>query len=302
ITQSSTVPCLFPLQYIRVALDSKPDALLQLMLREWQMERPKLLLTVQGGSENFNLPPKVKQAFSKGLMTAALSTGAWILTDGINTGVSKYVGEAVKTFGGHDLRKRSTVGITPWGGIDNNTDLIGRDVFRPYQPLGNPLSKRACLNRFHSQFLLVDDGTLGKHGCQQGLRTRLERHIQLQKIHPRLNQGVPVMCVVVEGGPNIVYTVLDYVSSVPPVPVFVFEGSGRAADILALLHKQTLDADIKDDFVIRIEDVFGVKRAEASQLYSALLRCMDHRESVSEASFGNVCVSTYGILTLHKWL
>uniref|UniRef100_A0A3Q3XCR1 non-specific serine/threonine protein kinase n=1 Tax=Mola mola TaxID=94237 RepID=A0A3Q3XCR1_MOLML len=228
-------------KYIRVALDSKPDALLQLMLREWQMERPKLLLTVQGGSENFNLPPKVKQAFSKGLMTAALSTGAWILTDGINTGVSKYVGEAVKTFGGHDLRKRSTVGITPWGGIDNNTDLIGRDVFRPYQPLGNPLSKRACLNRFHSQFLLVDDGTLGKHGCQQGLRTRLERHIQLQKIHPRLNQGVPVMCVVVEGGPNIVYTVLDYVSSVPPVPVFVFEGSGRAADILALLHKHHLE-------------------------------------------------------------
>lgn len=67
-------------------MDSKPEVLLQLMLREWQMERPKLLLTVQGGSENFPLPPKVKQAFSKGLMTAALSTGAWILTDGINTG------------------------------------------------------------------------------------------------------------------------------------------------------------------------------------------------------------------------
>ena len=43
-------------------------------------------------------------------------------------GVSKYVGEAVKTFGGHDLRKRNTVGITPWGVIDNNVDLIGRDV------------------------------------------------------------------------------------------------------------------------------------------------------------------------------
>lgn len=43
-------------------------------------------------------------------------------------GVSKYVGEAVKVFGGHDLRKRNTVGITPWGVIDNNIDLIGRDV------------------------------------------------------------------------------------------------------------------------------------------------------------------------------
>ncbi|XP_040010263.1 transient receptor potential cation channel subfamily M member 6 isoform X9 [Xiphias gladius] len=273
-------------KYVRVAVDSKAEVLLQLMLREWQMERPKLLLTVQGGSENFTLPPKVKQAFSKGLITAALSTGAWILTDGINTGVSKYVGEAVKSFGGHNLRKRNTIGITPWGVIDNNMDLIGRDVFRPYQPLGNPLIKRACLNGFHSHFLLVDDGTLGKHGCQQGLRRKLEKHIQLQKIHPRLNQGVPVVCVVVEGGPVIVSTVLDYVSNVPPVPVLVFEGSGRAADLLAFLHKQTavdrqLDADIKEDFLVRIGDVFGVDRAEASHLYTLFLQCMDHRQSIT---------------------
>uniref|UniRef100_A0A7N9ARQ3 non-specific serine/threonine protein kinase n=1 Tax=Mastacembelus armatus TaxID=205130 RepID=A0A7N9ARQ3_9TELE len=273
-------------KYVRVAVDSKPELLLQLMLREWQMERPKLLLIVQGGSENFTLPPKVKQAFSKGLITAALSTGAWILTDGINTGVSKYVGDAVKTFGSHDLRKRNTVGITPWGVIDNNTDLIGKDLFRPYQPVGNPLSKKACLNGFHSHFLLVDDGTMGKHGCQQGFRRKLEKHIQLQKIHPRLNQGVPMVCVVVEGGPAIVSTVLDYVSSVPPVPVFVFEGSGRAADLLAFLHKQTavdkhLDADIKEDFLVRIGDVFGVETEEASWLYSLLLQCMDYRHSIT---------------------
>lgn len=273
-------------KYVRVAVDSKPDVLLQLMLREWQMERPKLLLTIQGGSENFSLPPKVNQAFSKGLMTAALSTGAWILTDGINTGVSKHVGEAMKTFGSHEMRKRNTVGITPWGVIENNMDLIGRDVFRPYQPLGNPLSKRSCLNGFHSHFLLVDDGTLGKSGCQHGLKKKLEKQIQLQKIHPRLNQGVPAVCVVVEGGPAIVATVLDYVSSVPPVPVFVFEGSGRAADLLAFLHKQTamdrqLDADIKEDFLVRIEHVFGVERTEATHLYTILQQCMDHRESIT---------------------
>lgn len=43
-------------------------------------------------------------------------------------GVSKYVGDAMNTFGGHNLRKRNTVGITPWGLIDNHTDLIGKDV------------------------------------------------------------------------------------------------------------------------------------------------------------------------------
>ncbi|XP_077376929.1 transient receptor potential cation channel subfamily M member 6 isoform X2 [Festucalex cinctus] len=273
-------------KYVRVAVDSKPEALLQLMLREWQMERPKLLLSVHGGSDNFSLPPKVKQAFSKGLITAARSTGAWILTDGVNTGVSKYVGEATKTFGGHNLRKRNTIGITPWGVIDNNTDLIGKDVFRPYQPLGNPLSKRAYLNSFHSHFLLVDDGTLGKYGCQEGLRKKLEKHIQLLKIHPRLNQRVPMVCVVVEGGPTIVSTVLDYVKNNPPVPVFVFEGSGKAADLFAFLHKHTdidrqLDADIKQGFLVRIGEVFGVDRKEASRLCALLLECMDHRQSIT---------------------
>ncbi|XP_062418010.1 transient receptor potential cation channel subfamily M member 6-like [Pungitius pungitius] len=273
-------------KFARVGVDSKPEVLLQLMLTEWQMERPKLLLTVHGGSEDFPLPPRVKQAFGKGLMGAALSTGAWILTDGVHTGVSRHVGEAVKAFGGHSLRRRNAVGIAPWGVIDSNTDLVGRDVLRPYQPLGDPLSRGAFLNGFHSHFLLVDDGTLGKHGCQQGLRRKLEKHIHLQKIHPRLNQGVPVVCVVVEGGPSLVSTVLDYVSNVPPVPVFVLEGSGRAADLIAFLHKQTsigrpLGADIKEDFLVRIGNVFGVESAEASHLCSVLLQCMNHRESIT---------------------
>lgn len=48
-----------------------------------------------------------------------------------------------------------------------------------------------------------------------------------------------MVCVVVEGGATIFSTVLEYVSSAPPVPVFVLEGSGRAADLIAFLHKQT---------------------------------------------------------------
>lgn len=57
-------------------------------------------------------------------------------------------------------------------------------MVRHYQPLGSPLSKRASLNGTHSHFLLVDDGTMGKSGCQVDLRKRLERYIHFQKIHP----------------------------------------------------------------------------------------------------------------------
>lgn len=51
------------------------------------MELPKLVISVHGGVQNFKLPSKVKQVFGKGLVKAAETTGAWILTEGINTGV-----------------------------------------------------------------------------------------------------------------------------------------------------------------------------------------------------------------------
>lgn len=51
-----------------------------------------------------------------------------------------------------------------------------------------------------------------------------------------------------------------------------------------------LDADIKEDFLVRIGDVFGVERSEALQLYNLLLQCMEHRESVSKTTFVIVCV------------
>lgn len=74
-------------QYVRVSYDAKPDLLLHLMTKEWQLELPKLLISVHGGLQNFELQPKLKQVFGKGLIKAAMTTGAWIFTGGVNTGV-----------------------------------------------------------------------------------------------------------------------------------------------------------------------------------------------------------------------
>lgn len=54
-----------------------------------------------------------------------------------------------------------------------------------------------------------------------------------------IGQGVPVVALVFEGGPNVILTVLEYLQESPPVPVVVCEGTGRAADLLAYIHKQT---------------------------------------------------------------
>ncbi|MEQ2234490.1 hypothetical protein ILYODFUR_032281, partial [Ilyodon furcidens] len=42
-----------------------------------------------------------------------------------------------------------------------------------------------------------------------------------------------------------------------------------------------LDADIKEDFLGRIVDVFGVEGTEAAHLYTLLQQCMDHRHSIT---------------------
>lgn len=51
------------------------------------MELPKILISVHGGVQNFELHPRIKQVVGKGLIKAAVTTGAWILTGGVNTGM-----------------------------------------------------------------------------------------------------------------------------------------------------------------------------------------------------------------------
>ncbi|NWV44245.1 TRPM6 protein, partial [Grantiella picta] len=273
-------------KYIRLSYDSNLDQLLHLMVKEWQMELPKLVISVHGGIQNFKLPSKIKQVFSKGLVKAAESTGAWIITEGINSGVSRHVGDALKGRTSPHLRKICAIGIPPWGIIENQRDLIGKDVVCLYQTLGNPLSKLSTLNSMHSHFLMADDGTVGKYGNEMVLRRNLEKYISLQKIHTRMGQGVPVVGLVVEGGPSVILMVWEYVRASPAVPVVVYEGTGRAADLLAFTHKHTGDTgdlcpQVKEEVLLMIQNTFSLEQKQSSRLLQVLMECMKHRESIT---------------------
>lgn len=52
-----------------------------------------------------------------------------------------------------------------------------------------------------------------------------------------LGQGVPVVCLILEGGPNVISIVLESLKEEPPVPVVVCDGSGRASDIISFAHR-----------------------------------------------------------------
>ncbi|XP_056091179.1 transient receptor potential cation channel subfamily M member 3 isoform X1 [Rhinichthys klamathensis goyatoka] len=278
--------------YVRVSYDTKPDLLLHLMTKEWQLELPKLLISVHGGLQNFELQPKLKQVFGKGLIKAAMTTGAWIFTGGVNTGVIRHVGDALKDHASKSRGKICTIGIAPWGIVENQEDLVGKDVVRPYQTMSNPLSKLTVLNSLHSHFILADNGTTGKYGAEVKLRRQLEKHISLQKINTRIGQGVPVVALILEGGPNVISIVLEYLRDTPPVPVVVCDGSGRASDILAFGHKYSeeggiINESLRDQLLVTIQKTFTYSRTQAQHLFIVLMECMKKKELITVFRMGS---------------
>ncbi|XP_056632797.1 transient receptor potential cation channel trpm isoform X6 [Diorhabda sublineata] len=270
-------------QYIRVAHDTKPEYLMQLITREWNLELPKLLISIQGGKANFELQPKLKKVLRKGLLKAARSTGAWIFTGGTNTGVTKHVGDALLLERSQRTGRVNTLGIAPWGIVENNQDLIGQHTEVPYHSISSPRSKNAALNNRHAYFLLVDNGTVGKYGAEIILRRKLEKYISKQRLYPFTQSPIPIVCLVIEGGTNTIRAVLEYVTDEPPVPVVVCDGSGRAADIIAFMCKYECSVlkSMKEYIIATIQRAFEVAAELAEGLFTELMQCVENKHLIT---------------------
>ncbi|KAI8119137.1 Transient receptor potential cation channel trpm [Lucilia cuprina] len=275
-------------QYVRLSFDTRPELLVQLFTKEWNLELPKLLITVQGGKANFELQPKLKKEIRKGLLKAAKTTGAWIFTGGTNTGVTKQVGDALLLEGQQRTGRVVSIGIAPWGIVERNHELLGHNREVPCHSISSPRSKLAVLNNRHAYFLLVDNGTQAKYGAELILRRKLEKFISNLKLHPFTHSSTPVVCLVIEGGTNTIRAVLEYVTDTPPVPVVVCDGSGRAADLIAFVHKYASDGDeqpvlesMRDYLINTIQKTFEVGSDQAEKLYQELLQCTRNKNLIT---------------------
>lgn len=284
-------------QYVRLSsFDSKPENILELLQKFWGLDLPKLLITVHGGILNFDLQPKLKRVFRKGLLKAAKTAGAWIVTGGTNTGVTRHVGDAISDRTTKAKNKVVAIGIAPWGIVENKELLIGNDKVVPYHCVSSPKSNCAVLNSNHSYFLLIDNGTMGKYGGEIMLRKKLEKYISQQKICINSGvkgRGVPVICVVLEGGANTIRSVLEYVTDSPPIPVVVCDGSGRAADLLAFTHKYTSDdgdmvEGIHDQLILTIQKTFQYTQVQAEKLFIELMLCVKKKELITVFRMGDI--------------
>ena len=70
--------------YIKVQNETRTSDMIQYLYSPegWNLQRPQLILSVTGGAQKFTIPHRMKKAFKRGLIKAASSTGAWIITGG----------------------------------------------------------------------------------------------------------------------------------------------------------------------------------------------------------------------------
>ncbi|CAJ0944633.1 unnamed protein product, partial [Mesorhabditis belari] len=279
-------------QYVRLSFDTDPANIMGLFEQVWGIQPPKLIITVHGGVSNFDLQQKLARVFRKGLLKAAKTTGAWIITSGVDCGVVRQVAAALEGSGSSSRSKIVTIGITSWGLLKKREDLLGKDIVVPYHPHSfHARSRTAVLNNRHSYFLLVDNGTVGRYGADVVLRRRLEMYIaQKQKIFGG-TRSVPVVSVVLEGGACTIRTVLDYVTNVPRVPVVICDGSGRASDLLAFAHQHVLEdgsfaEHVRLQLLSLIQRTFAFDERSAEKVLRELSICAQQKDLITVFRLG----------------
>ncbi|KAJ8028966.1 Transient receptor potential cation channel subfamily M member 3 [Holothuria leucospilota] len=225
-------------KYLRLSHDTDVEDILQVLTDVWNLRLPKLLVEVTGGTKDFSLHPELVRQFRKSIVRVAVTTGAWILTGGTNTGVMKHVGEALRDHSRRSRNKITALGVVSWGTVENRESLEDDSLTsssnraKTYRLTSTGESEGASLDPNHTHFILVDNGTVNKYGVELPLRSRLEKLISHQSLYPGSEQCVPIVCLVLEGGINTISVVLQNVSQDPPIPIVVVAGSGRAADLI----------------------------------------------------------------------
>uniref|UniRef100_A0AAY4EJ95 Transient receptor potential cation channel subfamily M member 2 n=1 Tax=Denticeps clupeoides TaxID=299321 RepID=A0AAY4EJ95_9TELE len=270
-------------KYVRVSSDTPIQTVYQLMTEHWKLHSPNLLISVTGGAVNFTMNSHLKSKFRRGLRKVAETTGAWIITGGTHAGVMKHVGAALREYTLSSSIDASIVaiGVATWGILHNRECLINPDGCFPahYTVDEQSRGRLSCLDNNHSHFLLVDDGTHGHYGVEIKMRSKLEKFISEQNLGNR-ESGVkiPVVCVVVNGGPGTLDTI--YNAMLNGTPCVTFEGSGRIADVIAQVAGQSVSSVsiglvqslLKKYFSLEFENFSELKILEWTKKIQDILR------------------------------
>ncbi|XP_045433082.1 transient receptor potential cation channel subfamily M member 4 isoform X5 [Pipistrellus kuhlii] len=230
--------------FLRLSDRTDPATVYNLVTRTWGFRAPNLVVSVLGGSGGPVLQTWLQDLLRSGLVRAAQSTGAWIVTGGLHTGIGRHVGVAVR-----DHQTASTggtkvvaMGVAPWGVVRNREALTNPKGSFPasYRWRGDPQDGvQFPLDYNYSAFLLVDDGTHGRVGGENRFRLRFESYIAQQKTGlGGTGIDIPVLLLLIDGNQEMLKRIENATQA--QLPCLLVAGSGGAADCLAEILEDSL--------------------------------------------------------------
>ncbi|KAM5317908.1 LOW QUALITY PROTEIN: transient receptor potential cation channel subfamily M member 5 [Glossophaga mutica] len=232
-------------RFVKVPGDAAPAALFSLLRAEWRLPAPNLVVSLVGTERPLTMRSRLRDVLRKGLVMAAQSTGAWILTSALRAGLARYIGQAVRD---HSLASTSAkarvvaIGVASLGHVLYRQLLDDTPAHSPvHYPTddGGGRGPPCPLDNNLSHFILVEpdapgDGD-GDGDGPTGLWLRLEKHISEQ----RTGYGgtgsieIPVLCLLVNGDPSALERISRALALA--TPWLILAGSGGVADVLAAL-------------------------------------------------------------------
>ncbi|XP_053708745.1 transient receptor potential cation channel subfamily M member 4-like [Synchiropus splendidus] len=226
--------------FLRLSCDTSAQVIYTLMTVHWGLPAPNLVVSVVGGEGRAKMKTWVREVLRNGLVRAAQSTGAWILTGGLREGVSRCVGEAVRDHGAAasalSQKKVMAVGVAPWGLVHNRQQLVNAQGSFPARYYVQNTSRDSyCLDNNCQAFLLVDDGSVGRRGGETAFRASLEEYISHQRtgIWGSGSIEIPVLCMLISGDGSMLERL--EMSLRKSKPWLVLAGTGLAADLVSEL-------------------------------------------------------------------
>uniref|UniRef100_A0A671KJD8 Transient receptor potential cation channel subfamily M member 4-like n=1 Tax=Sinocyclocheilus anshuiensis TaxID=1608454 RepID=A0A671KJD8_9TELE len=118
--------------FLRFSSTTDPSRVFDFMREHWKLRQPNLVVSVVGGEGRSKVKSWVRDVLKQGLVKAAQSTGAWIITAGLREGIGRCVGEAVRdhapAVSSATFNKVVPIGIAPWGLVHNRQQLVNPEV------------------------------------------------------------------------------------------------------------------------------------------------------------------------------
>lgn len=262
-------------KYVIVDKNVKPGELVERIFRkEWfKRQQPKLLISVTGSAQNFQMKPNLKTVFRRGIARAAKATSAWIITGGTSSGVMKHIGEAMHEYSSWNENDKS---IYDSKNLENeeiiDIPLIGFSTYHtlakgiqtpmedfqegtidevkiPAEAGKNSNSREVFLDKHHTHFVLVsskenqtsvENGGKANFGQEIDLWADTEKYIIKNWLKSKKSvdddkKDIPALLISIQGGPGTLKTALEHLKE--GIPMVAIRSSGGWTEIISDLCK-----------------------------------------------------------------